>query len=114
VAPGITYFCTTWEGKEDGDLLLDRMVLFLKAYQDELRKQKRIGAIRNSEIAYLPVMIKASNLSILNWDVGDYSIKKPNPFEYLIYLQHNVRLMRWLENNWDTLVYSVQRALKES
>jgi homoserine kinase type II len=114
IALGITYFCSTWEGKEDGDLLLDRMAIFLKAYQDELTKQQRIGVIRNNEIAYLPVMIKASNLYVLNWDVDDYYIKKPNPFEYLIYLQHNVRLMRWLENNWDNLVYSVQRTLRAS
>jgi len=76
VALGITYFCTTWEGKEDGDLLLDRMVFFQKVIQDDLRKQQRIGAIRNREIAYLHVMIKASNLSILNLDVDDYYIKK--------------------------------------
>ena len=28
VGLAITYFCTTWEGKDDGDMLLDRMIFF--------------------------------------------------------------------------------------
>jgi len=107
VALAITYSCTTWEGKDDGDLLLDKLILFLSAYQEESRKLTVPGPLQDKEAHYLPVMIKASNLYVLNWDVDDYYIKKPNPYEYLIYLQHNVRVMRWLENNWDTLVSTV-------
>ena len=108
VGLAVTYFCTTWEGKEDGDLLLDKMILFLKSYQDELKKIQGVGPMYEKEIEYLPVMVKASNLYVLNWDVDDFYIKKPNPYEYLIYLQHNVRVMRWLENNWDNFVYAIK------
>jgi homoserine kinase type II len=103
VALAMTYACTTWEGKDDGDLLLDRISLFLKSYQDEAFGLKDMGPLQKREIEFLPVMMKASNLYVLNWDVDDYYIKKPNPFEYLIYLQHNIRTMRWIENNWDNL-----------
>ena len=113
VGLAITYFCSTWEGKEDGDLLLDKMVLFLLTYEEELKRIQGIGPLQEKEIEYLPVMVKASNLYVLNWDVDDYYIKKPNPYEYLIYLQHNVRFMRWLENNWNNFVYTVQKTFRE-
>jgi homoserine kinase type II len=56
-------------------------------------------------------MIKASNIYVLNWDVDDFYIKKPNPYEYLTYLQHNVRAMRWIEGNWGDLVSTVAESL---
>ncbi len=109
VALAIIYACTTWEGKEDGDLLLDRMALFLKAYQEEAEKLEGLGPLNRLEVQYLPLMVKASNIYVLNWDVDDYYIKKLNPYEYLIYLQHNVRTMRWIENNWKNLVNTISR-----
>jgi len=111
VALAVTYSCSSWEGKEDGDLLLDKMQIFLKSYQEEAKKYENPGPITNSEAEYFPCMIQASNLYVLNWDVDDYYIKKPNPFEYLIYLQHNVRLMRWLEENRDNLTHAVHKVL---
>ncbi|MGQ9615066.1 MAG: phosphotransferase [Spirochaetota bacterium] len=109
VALGITYSCTTWEGKEDGDILLDRVQLFLKSYQKAAKSGGGLGPLKETELHYLPQMIKASNLYVLNWDVDDYYIKKQNPFEYLIYLQHNVRTMRWIENNWDALKNAIDK-----
>jgi len=109
VALAIVYFCSTWEGKEDGDLLLDRVDRFISAYQSEAAKQDTVGAMNGNEMDFLPVMIKAANLYVLNWDVDDFYIKKQNPYEYLIYLQHNVRLMRWIENNWKDLVNVVKK-----
>lgn len=111
LALAVTYFCTTWEGKEDGDLLPERMRLFLASYQAEARKTESPGPLLEKEIECLPLMIKASNLYVLNWAVDDYYIKKLNPYEYLIYLQHNVRFMRWLENNWNSLVDTVGKSL---
>ncbi len=111
VALAITYSCSSWEGKEDGDLLIDKLQVFLKSYQEEAKKHENPGPIAGSEAEYLPCMIQASNLYVLNWDVDDYYIKKPNPFEYLIYLQHSVRLMRWLEENRDSLTYVLKKVL---
>jgi len=112
VALAMTYGCTTWEGKDDGDLLLDRIILFLEAYRDEASTLKSLGPLSDREIDFLPVMVKASNLYVLNWDVDDYYIKKHNPYEYLIYLQHNVRTMRWIEDNWDNLTATIRRVLQ--
>lgn len=118
VALAVTYACTTWEGKEDGDLLPRRAALFLSSYQQEAAAGREgpgapgPGPLTEKEAGFLPNMIRASNLYVLNWDVDDYYIKKPNPFEYLIYLQHNVRTMRWIEGNWDELVATVRSALR--
>ena len=111
VALAVTYACTTWEGKEDGDFMLDRVQIFLDAYQDESGKADGIGPLTEVETKYLPIMIKASNIYVLNWDVDDFYIKKPNPYEYLTYLQHNVRAMRWIEGNWGDLVSTVAESL---
>ncbi|MBA7545395.1 Homoserine kinase [subsurface metagenome] len=113
VALATTYFCTTWEGKEDGDLLLDKLELFLRSYQSESVRMKGVGPLQKEEISCLPFMIKASNLYVLNWDVDDFYIKKLNPYEYLIYLQHNVWFMRWLERNPGILTDTIQKALQK-
>ncbi len=46
------------------------------------------------ELRYLPHMISASNIYLLDWQIGDYS---RDPEEYLRYLKHTVCIMRWLE-----------------
>jgi homoserine kinase type II len=107
VGLALTYFCTNWEGKRDGEVFVDRMSAFLRSYQEEIKKLPSLGAFDENEIHYLPLMIKASNLYVLNWDLDDYYIKKSNPFEYLIYLQHNVRVMGWIELNWKRLTDTV-------
>jgi len=80
-------------------------------FVEEINKLPSLGAFNESEIHCLPLMIKAGNLYVLNWDLDDYYIKKPNPFEYLIYLQHNVRVMGWVELNWKKLTDTVYAVL---
>ncbi len=41
-------------------------------------------------------MIQAGNLYVVSWTVTDYFIRRPDPEEYLRYLDHGVRLARWL------------------
>jgi len=113
IALAITYFCTTWEGKEDGDLILNKLVLFLRYYHETAVELEGYGALNKLELKYLPELIKASNLYVLNWDIDDFYIKKQNPYEYLIYIQHNVRFMRWLENNYEDLVFAIHDAISK-
>ena len=105
VALALTYFCAAWEGKVDGDLQLNKVATFLNAYQNTLRGTPGVGPLSDIELEYLPHMIDASNIYVLNWTIKDFYSKEVNPQEYLIYLQHGVRTMRWLENkgNWDKL-----------
>jgi len=98
VALAITYFCTAWEGKEDGDLQLNKAAAFLDAYQDTLEGTPGVGPLSDVELKYLPPMMHASNVYVLNWALEDFYGKEVNPDAYLRYLRHNVRLMRWLED----------------
>jgi hypothetical protein len=47
----------------------------------------------------MPDMIAAANLYVLNWTILDYLRKDVDPDEYLVYLEHAVRTIRWLENS---------------
>ena len=105
VALAITYFCTVWEKGRDGDLQLDKTTTFLHAYQETLGDVQGVGPLTETELECLPHMIHASNLYVLNWTIVDFYGHEADPHEYLIYLKHGVRTMRWLEDrdNWNSL-----------
>ena len=45
-------------------------------------------------------MIANANLYVLNWDItAYYADKAPDDDEYLKYLEHNVKLMEFLESH---------------
>jgi homoserine kinase type II len=110
VALAMTYFCAAWEGKQDGNLQLKKVAKFLDAYQNTLRDTADIKPMSDVELKFLPTLIGASNIYILYWTIGNYYSNKENSQEYLVYLQHGVRLMRWLENkdNWGQLMSTIK------
>ena len=42
-------------------------------------------------------MLVASNLYVLNWTLSDFLNQRVDPEEYLVYLEHAVNLVKWLE-----------------
>jgi len=98
VALALYYFCVTWSGEGDGVLRLDQVETFLSAYQDWLRGRPGVGPLDAAEGKYLPYMINASNLYVLNWTILDYYGKDVDPQEYMIYLRHHVKFLRWFED----------------
>ena len=99
VALAIYYFCTAWEGSKDGALQLEEAATFLGTYQDNLRGTGGVGPLDDVELRCLPHMIQASNLYVLNWTIEDfYNSIEPDPHEYLMYLQHGVRTITWLND----------------
>jgi len=111
VALAITYFCVAWGGKQDGSLQLTKAAIFLDAYQNMLRYAPNIKPISDVELNFLPYLIGASNIYILNWTIGNFYSSEVNAHEYLIYLQHSVRLLKWLENkdNWELLKRTINK-----
>jgi len=105
VAEGIVYFCSSWEGRDSGELWLDKAALFVRAYQDEAAKFAEPGAMTAAELAALPRMIANANLYVLNWDVSAYyeAAEALNDDEYLMYLRHQVMLMEFIEAHLDEL-----------
>jgi homoserine kinase type II len=98
VALALWYFCTGWSGGGDGILRLGQVETFLRAYQGWLGGRFGLGPLDPVEGKYLPYMINASNLYVLNWTILDYYGKDVDPQEYMIYLQHHVRFLHWFED----------------
>ena len=110
LALAMTYFCVVWEGEQDGDFQLNKVTVFLDAYQGILRNTPDLEPICDIELGFLPYLIGASNIYILYWTIRDFYDTEGDPQEYLIYLQHSIRFMKWLENkdNWKQLARTVK------
>jgi homoserine kinase type II len=97
---GIAYFCSSWSGSDSGELWLDKAAIFVRAYQDESAKYDAPGPMSEAELTCLPRMIANANLYVLNWDItAYYADKEPDDDEYLTYLEHNVKLMEFIESH---------------
>jgi len=117
VALAIDYFFAAWEGSQDGALQLEKTAAFLGTYQDNLRGTDGVGPMDDVELGCLPHMIQASNLYVLNWTIEDfYNSVEPDPREYLMYLQHGVRTITWLNDaaHWDELERTIAESARPS
>jgi homoserine kinase type II len=104
VALALVYFCVCWDGPAAGSLMLDKLELFLRAYNDRCASKTSPGSLSGLEKAYLPSMLAAANLFVLHWTLVDfYSIENPDEDEYLIYLNHGLKLMDWIEAQKDQI-----------
>jgi homoserine kinase type II len=99
VALAISYFCTSWQANDDGTLLSAEAQMFLRAYQQESAELKQPGPLDSRELAAFPLLLRASNLYVLNWTITDYYSLTAASDEYLRYLVHGVRCLQWLETN---------------
>jgi len=100
VTLALAYLCSSWQDEKDGVLLLDKCAIFLKSYQRKLLELGGLEPLNAVELEFLPMMIAAANIYLINWDVlAYYEGTNLNEYEYMAYLQHNVRLMNWIEKN---------------
>jgi homoserine kinase type II len=104
VALAIVYFCSCWDGRDDGDLRLAQAGVFVRAYQDEAAKFDMPGAMTDAELALLPRMVANANLYVLNWTlVAYYEDAAVSVEEYLMYLDHQVHFMDFIEAHQEEL-----------
>ena len=103
VVLAIFYFCTSWGVNSAGDLLVDRVDLFLDSYQKAAKRTATLGPLTTLDLQILPQMIVAGNAYILDWIRGEFCENRPDADEFLRYLRHGVKLMKWLEQNWNSL-----------
>lgn len=103
VSLALNYFCTSWNKAPDEKLLLNRVELFLQAYQQTFKKIAARWALNESELQCLPEVMMMSNLSVIDWMVNDFYRKQPDPEEYRRYLQHNIQLLHDLTSRRDLL-----------
>ena len=103
VGVAIAYFSTAWDESADGNLLLDRVDMFLTAYQESAMEMQAPGPLTGHELQCLPQMIQAGNLYVLDWTLEEFYTVRPDAEEYLRYLRHGVRSLKWLGENWNSL-----------
>jgi homoserine kinase type II len=104
LALSLVYFCACWDGPAAGSLMLDKFELFLGAYNKRCTKPAGPGFLSGLEKAYLPVVLAAANLYVLHWALVDfYSIENPDDDEYMVYLNHYLKLMDWIEAQKDRI-----------
>jgi homoserine kinase type II len=105
VALALKYFFSNWQMESDGELRLDDIAVFLRAYQQTLDETIGLERMNQAELSLLPHMILASALYILYWTILDYYPNDVDELEYLGYLKHCLNIMKWLddENNWSNL-----------
>lgn len=89
------YFCTSWQGKEDGTLRLEWVHTFLRTYQETLAAHPGGVLLTREEARLLPVMVNAGNLYVLHWTVLDYFSKDVDPAVYLTFLDHSLHFFEW-------------------
>jgi len=102
VCEGLVYFCSAWDdlpdGSTDGTLRLDKCRIFMDHYQTTLKGLGGLPPLNETEKDYFPLMMAAANMYVLNWDIATYFANPDglNVYEYKTYLQHNIRLMKWI------------------
>ena len=109
VGLAVVYFCFAWKGTTDGDLELERVGSFLKAYQEAAGYRGVLGPLNSVEVECLPDMLRMGNLWVLNWTLDDFYNLNPDPKQYLKYLRHGVRSGKWLEGNFEGLTQYIRK-----
>ena len=105
VAEGIVYFCSSWEGHDSGELWLDKAAIFVRAYQDEAAQVRRArphdgGRARRAaahDRQRQPVRAQLGREAYYEADEAS------NDDEYLMYLEHQVMFMEFIEAHLDEL-----------
>jgi homoserine kinase type II len=111
VAEGVAYFCSSWVGSDDGEVRLDKAARFVRAYQDEAARFDAPGPMSAEELALLPRMVANANLYVLNWDLAAYyEDPSVNVDEYLVYLDHQLQFMEYIEDHQHELSQITEEA----
>ncbi len=109
VCEALAYFCSSWEPETDGQLRLSKCAIFLKAYQDKLKELGGLEPLNETELKYFPEMMAIANIYLINWCVPYYYADPSlNVYEYRAYLQHHIKLMRFIERHKEDLAEIVK------
>ena len=112
VCMAIVYFCSQWGGSRDGELRLDKVMPFLDSYHHRLQNRQGLDPLGDDEQRLLPKMLGIANIYLVHWEVSDFcDNKEADESEYLGYLKHNLRLMRWLETHRPAITDTITNAL---
>ncbi len=107
---GCVYFFASWLTESDGLLYLDRLRDFLAAYDESMAVHGgSLGPLNDAEIRALPNMLVAGNLYLVLWCSRAYfEDMSLNPYEYLFYMQHQIRCLHWTLEHMDEIRKAVE------
>jgi len=94
----LVYFCACWDGQEAGSIDFDKYVLFLRSYNKGCKPTATPGPLNETEQANMPLMLAATNLSVLHCIIHYfYKTQDPDIEGWSAALNHYLRMMRWIE-----------------
>lgn len=100
VCLALIYNSVIWGGRNDGNMLPEKCSIFLNSYQATLESTGQLPPLNSVELDNFPTMMAMANFYLLNWTISDYYLGgDKNDYEYLAYLKHIVRQMRWIGNH---------------
>ncbi|MHB9093946.1 MAG: phosphotransferase, partial [Eubacteriales bacterium] len=101
----LVYFCSSWVSDLDGVLHLDRCKVFLEAYNRKLKELGGLTPLTEEEKHCLPLMLNAGNIYLILWCArAYYNDLTLNVYEYLAYMQHQVKCMYWVDEHKQEIV----------
>jgi len=110
VALGLVFFCSVWYGESAGSLRLNKLRLFLRTYNDTCATISEIYPLTPREQKCHGLMLAAANFYLLNWCLVDfYEAEDRDDEEYYTYIDHNIRLMKWIEKHTSDILTSTQK-----
>jgi homoserine kinase type II len=95
----LIYFAGRWGEKDHAGLDPNRVELFLGAYAGTLASTAQLSTLSAIEVELLPSLLAAANLFILKWELAEYAANPLKRQELTNYIDHNVRLMTWINQN---------------
>ena len=91
---------------------MDKFAHFLGSYHRRLQSREGLDPLSDNEQRLLLKMLTLANICLVHWDVSNfYATEEAVDNEYIVYLKHNVRLMRWLETNRPAIAETIANAL---
>lgn len=100
IALGMHYTFASWKLRRDGELRLDRVERFIKAYNEACKKIGIIEPLNQTEKEYFYEAMLQAPIYVYGWANGsirgDLSV---DPFEYLYYAMHFQHSIEWLEEH---------------
>ena len=108
----LIYFCGSWAGNCDGELRMDKCGIFLRSYQRRLKEFNGLELVSPAEGEAFPKMLAIANIYLLYWGVSTFlEGEEARDDEYLTYLKHSVRLMRWISTHSSIIAETMVNAM---
>ncbi|HIZ76331.1 MAG TPA: phosphotransferase [Firmicutes bacterium] len=97
---GMVYFFASWDADNDGEIYLDRIVNFVNVYNKRLRELGGLAPIGELEKKYFYELLLMGNMYLVRWcSEAYYKDMELNPYEYFYYMRHQVKSIKWMEDN---------------